>query len=190
MRRIPAVLIIFSLIAALVGAYFWHRTQARQDALDQRMILALLHHNDNQALSLVKQGAGPDTRDIPSKAPSLKEWADRLLHNSDVSTALMIACGAPSKDENNQDRQHITDAADLVEAMLQHGAKINVRDQYGWTPLMWAVGGHHVNIVRVLLNHGADAHLADKNGVTALMLARQNQGFEIEEMLTHYGARN
>ena len=45
---------------------------------------------------------------------------------------------------------------ELVDLLLQAGADLEVRDDYGYTPLLWAVAEDNALIVRLLLQAGAD----------------------------------
>ncbi|MBF0176911.1 MAG: ankyrin repeat domain-containing protein [Magnetococcales bacterium] len=48
---------------------------------------------------------------------------------------------------------------DLVEELIQRGAEINLRDQWGRTALSAALHNDHREIVTLLLKHGADVAL-------------------------------
>ena len=57
---------------------------------------------------------------------------------------------------------------DAVRSWVASGADINVVDEYGVTPLMWASQCHHVECVAEMLRLGADARRVDNRGSTAL----------------------
>gem|GEM_PF-304783 len=60
----------------------------------------------------------------------------------------------------------------MVGALLDKGADINVpEDQYGWTPLMIAVGQGHDAVAKLLFDRGADCNYKAKDGETVLMVA-------------------
>ena len=56
----------------------------------------------------------------------------------------------------------------MVEYLLEQGASIDIRDNFGNTPLMRA--GLNVDIIRLLLDHGADYTLENNCGVTLLKM--------------------
>jgi ankyrin repeat protein len=62
---------------------------------------------------------------------------------------------------------------DVLQLLLDHGADVNVQDNGGRTPLMYAATTFNVTAVRLLLEQGADQSLVDENGNNAeqLMLA-------------------
>ena len=56
----------------------------------------------------------------------------------------------------------------MVEPLLQHGADINVQDERGRTPLMWAINFGMKDLACLLLAHGADPNVQSLYGHTAL----------------------
>lgn len=57
----------------------------------------------------------------------------------------------------------------IARALIDHGAKLDVQDSYGKTPLNRAAYGGHVEIVQALLQKGANIDLPDNDGHTPLM---------------------
>jgi hypothetical protein len=77
----------------------------------------------------------------------------------------------------------------IVQYLLDHGAAVNVRDDYGRTPLILAA--HHYpnqSVVKLLLKAGADVNARDGDGKTALMLAAPQGDPETVRFLLHHGA--
>lgn len=62
---------------------------------------------------------------------------------------------------------------DAVTGLLAQGARVDVRDPNGLTPLILASYGGHVEIVKLLLSKGADPATKDEHGQTALVHATQ-----------------
>jgi ankyrin repeat protein len=60
---------------------------------------------------------------------------------------------------------------DNAEILLRHGAEVDRRDSWGFTPLMHAVVIRDLVMAEILLSHGADANAKDARGATVLMLA-------------------
>jgi len=76
-----------------------------------------------------------------------------------------------------------------VRSLLSQATDVNVRDEYGWTPLLWASMNGNTDIVRVLLVSGANPNTRNKYGWTPLMWAA-GQGYgEIVRSLIASGAR-
>uniref|UniRef100_A0A0P4WJ56 FYVE-type domain-containing protein n=1 Tax=Scylla olivacea TaxID=85551 RepID=A0A0P4WJ56_SCYOL len=68
---------------------------------------------------------------------------------------------------------------DTVQALIEHGAKVNAKDAENKTPLHHAIENAHTNIISLLLSHPAlDLTIRDKAGVTpfaAAMLRKNNK---------------
>src|SRR5574343_1585377 len=71
---------------------------------------------------------------------------------------------------------------DLVEVkkLLDDGADPNVIDyDNGFTPLMYAVNGNHLDCVKALIKAGADPLITDYEGRTSYDIARTKEAREI-----------
>jgi ankyrin repeat protein len=81
--------------------------------------------------------------------------------------------------------------SEVVQTLLDAGAKVNVTDVRGMTPLMLAVATDHSNstIVRMLLAKGADVNAKSKLGETALDWANKIGNKSIIDMLEKAGAK-
>ncbi len=164
----------------LAGAYglCW-RPRQHQYALDRQLIVALKKDDTRLALLLLNQGADPNTPCSPRPAPTLEDVGYYLVYHYIMpdedrftSIAFMIACGASRDGEDlhvwqrrSNDPQY--DVPQLVQAMIQHGAKIS-GSKYGLTPLHLAVWCGHLKTVRVLLDHSADINAQNRAGQTPL----------------------
>jgi hypothetical protein len=58
-----------------------------------------------------------------------------------------------------------------VAQLIDRGANVNARDDYGYTPLMWAAQEGYIQTLEALLKRGADVNARDKAGRTALLIA-------------------
>lgn len=182
-----------ALLFLLVGVcVLWLHAQQRQYALNRQLIAALVQGDDKRALALVKAGADPNTCYTPMPAPSVPELVKQFIHRlsptvNNGPTALLLACGAPWDDVTFYEVQkHRPDAPQLVKAMLQHHAKVNVQDQDKWTPLQWAVHRQRWGTATVLLQFGADANTKAKDGLTPLMYAAPS--LDVVRLLLEHGA--
>lgn len=69
-------------------------------------------------------------------------------------TPLSMACYSEEKND------------EIILKLIDYGANLNIIDQYGMTPLMYAACKKKDNIVELLINKGADTSLIDKKGKT------------------------
>ncbi len=76
----------------------------------------------------------------------------------------------------------------LVRALLKAGAKANVTNRYGASPLSEAVKLGDLDLVRLLLDAGADANSPNQDNQTALMLAASVGSLDIAQLLIQHGA--
>ena len=74
------------------------------------------------------------------------------------------------------------DLARAKRLVVDCGVDPNTQDNYGNTPLHFAIENCHVNVVRVLLDHGADPTIRDNKGRTPLDIGSECSE-EFREML-------
>lgn len=79
--------------------------------------------------------------------------------------------------------------ADQIKLHIARGTPLNTADQYGYTPLMRAIEGHHAEAAKVIIESGkAKLDAKERDGKTALILAAVNAEREIAEVLIAKGA--
>lgn len=90
-------------------------------------------------------------------------------------TALMLAARLNSQE--------------LVTALLQAGADVNVRARDGWTALMFSAncGDAGVAIAEMLLKAGADPKARHNNGYSALGILSGSNATQMQSLLRRYG---
>jgi ankyrin repeat protein len=91
------------------------------------------------------------------------------------ATALMFACVSSVR---------------CVELLINYGADANVRDCYGWYPLLHAIDHGSEACVKLLLKYGADVHITNSKGMSALVFAVFHHGSlaAIDYLLGHGAA--
>eukprot|EP00919_Chromeraceae_sp_WS-2016_P066169 GHVR01156545.1.p1 GENE.GHVR01156545.1~~GHVR01156545.1.p1 ORF type:complete len:129 (+),score=12.09 GHVR01156545.1:357-743(+) len=76
-----------------------------------------------------------------------------------------------------------------VKYLIENGAKFNLRNVKGDTPLLLASYKGHLNVVKLLTEKGLDINVRNtKDGNTALMIASKEQHVEIVKYLIERGA--
>ena len=85
---------------------------------------------------------------------------------------------------------------ECVKLLLEHGADINIKENYGWTALHMACRycneDSSIECVKLLLEHGADVNAKENDGWTALHLAcrycNEDSSIECVKLLLEHGA--
>jgi ankyrin repeat protein len=78
---------------------------------------------------------------------------------------------------------------DVIQHLINNGADVNIRDNFGYTALIWASRFGHIDIVRLLIDAGADVNARNDGGRTALMYASDCGYLDIVELLRSKGAK-
>ncbi|MCW3054941.1 MAG: hypothetical protein JWN14_4111, partial [Chthonomonadales bacterium] len=159
-----------------VACGLWLRSYRRQEALNRQLIAALVKNDAQKALALVNAGADSNTPCHPSPPPSLRQLWDWLvrrfaLPRAAAPNAFTMACGGVWLESSSIGHMSEADTPQLVQAMLEHGANKNVKDDRGWTPLICSVCADYPETVRVLLQNGADVNAKDLSGDSSLFYA-------------------
>ncbi|WP_405701481.1 ankyrin repeat domain-containing protein [Streptomyces sp. NBC_01383] len=160
-------------------------------AADGQSLFDALHEGEDAVVRLLRAGAAAESSDENGASPLyLAAVSDRpgvvrllLAAGADPDRA----CGPESGD------LPICGAAcgghtEVVEALLSAGARPDLREQFGFTALRWAVGLGHARTARTLLDHGADPCLPGPGGEAPLLLAVRRGSLETVRALLDHGA--
>ncbi len=77
---------------------------------------------------------------------------------------------------------------DLAELMVSKGAEVDIRNQNGWTPLIWAAIKGRKMAVEFLLEHGASINICNNDGWNAITGAYFKKRTDIVKLLQEKGA--
>ncbi|KAL5712743.1 hypothetical protein ACHQM5_014884 [Ranunculus cassubicifolius] len=81
------------------------------------------------------------------------------------------------------------DDVNAIKSCIAQGAKVNGRDQNGWTPLHRAAFKGRMESVKTLISHGAQLDLVDNLGYTPLHCAIEAGQTQVVVYLISHGAR-
>ena len=78
---------------------------------------------------------------------------------------------------------------EIADYLLNHGADVNIRDNYGDTALMYcSFGTGRADIAELLLQHGADVNIQNGDGLTVLMHSCIEGFIDIVKLVLRYDA--
>ncbi len=114
----------------------------------------------------------------------LANKADSTAKDSTGFTPLEGICSNPSQIEPTATKA-------IIEALLSHGANVNVRNKWGSTPLHAAIKRKNLAAVEALLDHKADVNSRDNRGSRPLdfLPTRDHQYSKIGQLLLKHGAK-
>lgn len=138
------------------------RTRAWSEcfARDEPLIYAVLMADYETVQSLLRMGFDPNTREQTSY-----EHHKTALMLSIAQKPLLIA-----------------------KLLLEHGANVKLRDDYGQTALIAAVYSGRTEAVMLLIDHGAEINVHDMNGATPLSVAVSTANPDMVQLLLEKGA--
>jgi len=155
-------LLFISLVAVILLT--WEvRIHLRQEKLNFALFDAIEKSDTHAVLVLLAEGANANARH-KDKIPSLLNFSEQTLSGwrkpESTGTALMYA----------------TSGGDLamVRILLDNGADVNARAEYGYTPLLCATSNFikgSGSVIRLLVKHGADVHTQLNDGTTVWQFA-------------------
>jgi ankyrin repeat protein len=142
---------------------------------------------------LLAHGAAFSAVDHPSKLTAM-EYA--ITNENAAIVRSLLAAGAPAVCRRlTLSVDGGAAAREIVRMLIEHGFDINKTDDWGRTPLMWAVQRAPLETVQFLIEAGADVNIVsgkNMNGVssheTALQLATRAQRNDVVALLLRHGA--
>lgn len=174
--------------------------------------LAALHGHLDVVRFLVSEGSDPDVLDGKGWAPlhyatqeAHVEAVEFLLEHSVSAKYAVTEEGKTAFDlAKDEDQTHMynmlrlgddlhraarTGDVEAIKNCLGQGAKVNSRDQNGWTPLHRAAFKGRMESVKVLINHGAQVEGVNDIGYTPLHLAVEAGQLQVALCLLAHGAK-
>src|SRR5579871_3321478 len=197
------VILFFPLgvLAVLIGIPCWLTwQQVRHERLNQRLIEAIKREDTYTALVALEEGADGNARDEVQTLPVWKVLWNRLRRQpSPPSTAppALLLTLQPESHVHEMFRSHplfndsgsLKENLPLIKGLLTHGAKVNVQDSDGRTPLYWALDRGLNATCQTLIEHGAYV-TQDVKGYPPLAYAMTNEAIRVDtvEMMLQQGA--
>lgn len=142
--------------------------------------------------------------DLSALAESVKQGADINGSDRNGNTPLILAAehghfpavrflvdqGADVNRADNNERTPLMAACtgEIAEWLVAHGAKLEVTNSNGWTPLLYAAVHRSTPVIKSLVSKGAAVNAADRSGRTALMMLSDKGDRTAIEFLLANGA--
>ncbi|KAK3087589.1 hypothetical protein FSP39_007912 [Pinctada imbricata] len=139
---------------------------------------------------LVQMGAFIHALDKELKTPLM--YAAESNHIQIFRYLVKCKANVFQKAEDGMTVLHYTAKAGHIEIMKllldMDNMDVNVQDDGGWTPIIWASEHKLASAVRFLIKHGADPNLKDKEENTSLHWAAYSGSVDIAEMFLNAGS--
>jgi hypothetical protein len=178
LKHFAFVLICGAFIAYLtiqfIGFRSYVRKHMRETDLCRRLFNACLEGNRPEAQHMLKVRRGKCCLGEESTIV-----AAVVGKNPDIVRDVIAVGGDSREIEHGTGRPVLVSAAyvgaptELIRVLLDHGARLDVRDGQGQTALMWAAERGNSEMVRYLIQRGADITLKDHQGLTAETIASE-----------------
>jgi ankyrin repeat protein len=97
--------------------------------------------------------------------------ADPLIGSDRGTTPLMMAAGAGTDVQREREPEERATAVETATFLVEHGADVNARGQYGWTALHAAAYQGLNDVIEYLVSKGAKIDQKDEFGQTALSIS-------------------
>jgi hypothetical protein len=186
--------------AGTMGSYAGARASGRWFVLAGLASAIVAGRADAQSSSVTPYDTGarvPSTFSIigsqqpPNEAPELVSAA--AANDATAVTGLLDTTLSSPDEAEGFGRTALIYAAynnnaQIAQALMNHGAKLDVRDKLGKTALHWAAERGSMSVLRVLLQAKASVDVQNLQGLTPLMLAARSGQTEAVRLLLQYHA--
>ncbi|KAI1130000.1 hypothetical protein F5Y10DRAFT_138615 [Nemania abortiva] len=158
------------------------------------LFVAAIKGHDKVVEKLVDHRADINAQDKEGRSPLLylasEKISEKAAEKTSEKTTEKKTDKKPEKTSEKKTKAKWTAAT--LRLLHQHGADLEVRDQIGRTPLLWAATNSNLELARFLLENGANVTAANNRGRTALHLSAESNDEkhrdDMVELLLRYGA--
>jgi ankyrin repeat protein len=129
--------------------------------------------------------AGVDVNATADNGGTAAYWA--AIKDYDEVVKILVAAGAVDP-KNNKELVRAAQSNDVARAekALQANINIDLKNEDGYTALMYAVNAGSLDVARLILSRKARINLQDRDGYSALMIAAYRGNAEMLDLLLQY----
>ncbi len=150
------------------------------------LMAASVHYRVDMVKALLNKGADVNAKNEDGGTA----LGEALEYGNAEVVKLLKAHGASASADQNRELAMAAQVGDLNEVirLLNQGADVNAKANFGRTALMAASVHCHVDVVKALLDKGADVNAKDEDGGTALGEALEYGNAQVVKLLKAHGA--
>lgn len=178
------ILMVISTVFALVFKIGFDKL--RGEVHDDPLITASLQNNIDMMISTLSEES---FKKDPQGKDSYDEFTKFMTNKQDEQKRTPLMWVAYM---NYSDRETIKSKEEkrvvAAKLLLEKGADINLKDEHGWTALLWASWTGFPEIVSILLEKGSDVNTVDAQGHTPLTTASLRGNDKVVNILLEKGA--
>jgi hypothetical protein len=143
---------------------------------------AILGGRTDLVQQLLNEGLDPNT--IVRNVPILLIAA--TYDKTNIVKLLLDRGADPNIRKRGETALFLSTNSDIVDSLIRHGADVDIKNDYGETPLSYFAKSGDIPRIKLLVSKGADVNTTDNNGETLLMKAAA-RGREVIELLLKLG---
>jgi uncharacterized protein len=147
------------------------------------------------ALTALAPGARADISSALNPFSNFYNNIARAAAANDVAKVRTLISSGNNVNQAEEDSQRtglhavaINGNLQIAAILIKAGARIDVRDNLGNTPLIYAADHGHLEMAKLLMDVGAQVDAENKNGMTPLMIAAKDGEVEMVRTLLARGA--
>lgn len=181
------LVVFWSVVLGVPGVWLWRAN--RQERRNRQLIEAIKREDTSAAQLALKQGADANAPDEPVVPAWQRIWdvvRGRRAGPSTAPTALLLSLGSSEFSDGTFTERK--ESPELVSALLAHGAHINEIDQYGRSPLLYAIVGQQKRTSRLLIELGADVNFLPFNNNLVAIEIMSCRDTDLTELMLQHGA--